>query len=285
MMFSKIRRKLHVTPSGVIAIIALVFALTGGAFAASSHGRGSPAKATASAGRAGTNTTVATAAKKKPKAKAPARGPVGPAGKNGTNGANGAPGATGPAGPAGPAGAKGENGTAGAAGTNGTDGTNGATGATGPPGPYVKTLPSKATETGTWNVSVGSGSNPVSGAISFTIPVAKALGATEVHYVNETGTEEVAFNKNTGFKQVPTGSCPGTIAEPAATPGNLCVYQRHAQGVKLDGEGFSEALILLPNQGVELLDQGATTSGALLFMIREGEEPVFAYGTWAVTAP
>ena len=94
--------------------MALVFALTGGAVAATSHGgggSGAPAKATASV------RPVATVAKAKSKAKSGPRGPKGAAGPTGQAGKNGANGATGPAGAPG---AKGENGAAGGPGSNGT---------------------------------------------------------------------------------------------------------------------------------------------------------------------
>jgi hypothetical protein len=100
-MFHRVRR--HLNASTLIALLALVFAVTGGAFAATGHG-GSPASALAS--------VKAGAAKSK-------RGPRGPQGPAGPAGKNGAPG---PAGPAGPAGAKGETGAAGANGSNGSNG-------------------------------------------------------------------------------------------------------------------------------------------------------------------
>jgi hypothetical protein len=100
-MFHRVRR--HLNASTLIALLALVFAVTGGAFAATGHG-GSPAGALAS--------VKAGAAKSKRGPRGP-QGPAGPAGKNG---------AAGPAGPAGPVGAKGETGATGAAGANGVAG-------------------------------------------------------------------------------------------------------------------------------------------------------------------
>ena len=291
-MFSKIRRKLHITPSGVIAIIALVFAATGGAFAASSHGGGSsPSKATASVSRATGGPgalNLATTAKKKPKAKAPARGPAGPAGKNGTNGTNGAPGATGPAGPAGTAGATGATGT----GTEGHEGKEGKAGAEGKEGkqgvihPHEK-LPSKATETGSWSLSVGEAeADNVDTSISFTIPLATALPAEDVHYVNEEGKEEVTFN-GSAFEAVATSDCPGTTAEPAASPGNLCVYQQDVPIPAVREEkGIAENFIYPSDaKGDAFLPEGAATTGAIVGLVRGENVPIFAYGTWAVTAP
>ena len=106
-MFSRIRK--HLTPSTAIAFAALIFALTGGAYAATGGGA-SHATLTASAAKA----------KKKsaPAGKPGPRGPAGPAG------AAGAAGPAGPVGPAGPAGAKGETGAAGT-GTTGAEGKKG----------------------------------------------------------------------------------------------------------------------------------------------------------------
>jgi hypothetical protein len=94
-MLSPLRSRFGIP--GVISVIALVFAMLGGAYAANDSGGGG--KATASA-----------------KAK---KGPRGPKG------------ATGPAGPTGPAGANGKDG---ANGSNGKDGAQGSVGPQGPPG-------------------------------------------------------------------------------------------------------------------------------------------------------
>ena len=107
-MFSIFRNRFGIP--GVISVIALVFAMMGGAVAASNGGSGN---ATASA-------------KKGPP------GPRGPRGKTGATGPAGAQGAVGPAGP------KGDTGSA------------GAPGKTGEPGPLLETLPGGKTMTGHW---------------------------------------------------------------------------------------------------------------------------------------
>ena len=94
-MLSALRKRVHFGPATAIAFLALVFAITGGAFAATGGNGGGSSHAT----------LIASAAKAKSKVKVGPRGPAGPAGKNGANGANGA------AGPQGPQGPKGENGT------------------------------------------------------------------------------------------------------------------------------------------------------------------------------
>jgi hypothetical protein len=130
---------------GVISVLALVFAMLGGAYAATDSGSG---HATASA-------------KKGP------RGPRGPRGKQGPVGP------AGPVGPVGPAGAKGDPGTPGANGKEGPEGPEGPEGKEGPEGsPWTAggTLPSGETETGSWTTS--STANPIS--ISFNLPLTAA---------------------------------------------------------------------------------------------------------------
>ena len=133
-MFSTLRKRLHVSPTTVIATLALVFAMTGGAYAANkflitSTKQISPKVLKALKGASGKNG---------------AAGPAGPAGPAGA----GTAGAAGPQGPAGPAGAaaKGDNGAPGAEGKEGKEGKPGKDGTTG----FTEFLPSGETETGTW---------------------------------------------------------------------------------------------------------------------------------------
>ncbi len=149
-MFSVIRKRLHVSPATAIATLALVFAMTGGAYAAS-------------------KVLITSTKQISPKVLKSLKGANGKAGANGVNGTNGAPGAAGPQGPGGAAGAKGETGAAGAPGTNGTNGTNGTTG-------FTETLPSEKSEKGDWYIS----ENAVAGfkvsveGVSFDIPLQSA---------------------------------------------------------------------------------------------------------------
>ncbi len=104
-MFSTLRNRFGIP--GVISVIALVFAMLGGAYAASNGDSGKGATASA---------------------KKAVKGPRGP---------KGAKGATGAAGPAGPAGAPGAKGDAGAPGANGEKGATGANGTSGADGKTV----------------------------------------------------------------------------------------------------------------------------------------------------
>jgi hypothetical protein len=284
MMFQSVSKRMRVTPSGVIAIIALVFAATGGAFAATGGG--------GSGGSHATLTAAAAKSKAKAKTKAGARGPAGPAGKNG---ANGAPGATGPAGPAGatgPAGAGGPQGPAGGTGPQGPEGPKGKDGKDGKTG-FTKILPSKETETGAWALGLIPGAAvPVlqDEAISFNIPLAASLDESHALFVpvlvwegkigagagelceGKTGIELTACQKP--FEEVQK-DCPAVSpAEPIAEPGFLCVYVSQASGAK-------PLFILDP--GVANTVGAGRTGAVLRFGNLEGSG--IANGTFAVTAP
>jgi hypothetical protein len=268
-MLSPLRNRFGIP--GVISVIALVFAMFGGAYAASDNGGG---KATASA-----------------KAK---KGPPGPRGKTGPAGPQG------PTGPPGPTGAKGDTG---AAGSNGTNGTNGAPGKDGksvtstafgpteepagepceelggsefesaaattyacngePGSPWTAggTLPQGATETGSWAVVNKEGTVV---PISFSIPLAAGLAGSNVHYV----TVEQQLNSTQ-----PEGCTGGTAAAPKAAPGHLCVF----------GGWFSTAeappVAIFKNTETA---PGAGSSGAVLAYIAV---TIQGAGSFAVTAP
>jgi hypothetical protein len=297
-MFSAIRK--HLSYANVAATLALVFALTGGAFAATGGGS-NPSHAT----------LTASAAKVKAKTKAGPRGPAGPKGATGAAGATGPGGPAGPAGPTGPAGGAGIQGTAG---TNGTDGEsvtniklvagkqttcpeggaefkvgagtatkacNGEKGVIHP----GETLAPEASETGAWTAGViesasnGEGLPPVGDRLfvpvaSFTIPLEKPLGAHEVHYINPKG-EEVLGNGAT--VQPPLADCPGKAEKPEAAPGNFCVYSAREEDVETGSSGIFQA-------GTNREEGAGTTGAAETFRVTNTYDPM-DFGTWAVTAP
>jgi hypothetical protein len=348
-MLSALRK--HLNPATAIAFLALILALTGGAFAATGGGNHP--------------TLTASAAKAKKGPRGP-QGPAGPAGKTGATGATGAAGATGPAGAKGETGAAGAAGATGASGelkiepaggieclgeggskfsdalgsgfvcngsegirgekgepgTNGTNGTNGVNGKSvtsktfpggdEPQSPVKepcetaggsefevegsgkptfacngkggsgggeglpKTLPAEKTETGTYflhdKVPAGEllGSDAVS--ISFPIPLAKGFEGNHVFSVGAAG------NKTT---------CPGSLEEPKATPGNFCIYQ----GPTEEEPAETETLIIstsaiVPPEHTASEGGGTGRSGALAHVYYEGPNagPIAMQGTWAVTA-
>ena len=208
-MFSTLRNRFGIP--GVISVIALVFAMIGGAYAAN-HNSG--AKATASAGKRGP---------RGPKGATGPAGPAGPAGAQGAAGAKGNDGAPGLNGATGPTGAAGATGATGKQGLQGLQGATGPTGPEGAPWTAGGTLPSGESESGHWALYVPAkevkeveqseeNNQRAYSAVSFTIP-----------YPGNT-PPEFNFVQN----DASTEACPGTAANPTAAPGNLCLYEQFA---------------------------------------------------------
>jgi hypothetical protein len=242
-MLSFVRNRFGIP--GVISVIALVFAMIGGAYAAN---------------KSGETGSKASASKTK-------RGPKGPKGPKG------------PAGPVGPQGAVGPQGPAGAAGPAGKDGAPGAPGA---PGPLLETLPSGKTLMGTWGVggSLGTEEGPARALaeVSFQFPVSPAPA---VYYLQEGNVFAVKIPQ-TGVISFPTSeeyeaACPGTAAQPKSTSGNLCIYAAEEEGTVLAFADF-----LPPGTALAEKISRATTLGAVI-PLRVQEELGYARGSWAVT--
>ena len=256
-MFSIIRKR--VTYANVAVTFALVFAMSGGAYAAGKY-------------------LITLTKQISPKVLKSLVGKTGPAGKNGTNGTNGVNGASGEKGAQGPQGSQGLEGKEGKAGEPGKEGKAGANGTTG----FTETLPAGKTETGTWSwFSLVAGGVTI--PISFTIPLSAKLAETQVHYVNRFNEEVVfpepakglIFTGPTEVKQKST-QCLGSVEAPSAEPGNLCVYT---------GESSFELLRYLfqnPAHGFPGTVETGTT-GTVMWMAAEANAD--AFGTWAVTAP
>jgi hypothetical protein len=252
-MFSWIRRRCSY--ANVVATLALFFAMTGGALAASHY-------------------LITSTKQIKPSVLSALKG------KAGAAGANGAAGATGAVGPAGGQGAKGETGAIGLQGSEGKEGKKGEQGKQGVPGTtgFTETLPPEKTETGTWSFGI----TPIEAAgeltfevpISFNIPLEESLESA--HYV--TREEQEA-------KSAPV-ECLGTSEKPSAVPGSLCVYEGFI--------GFKHELdaIMVNPDGQAI---GAGTTGTVMRMVLTntsadsggGPEAAEAsgFGAWAVTAP
>jgi hypothetical protein len=269
-MFERIHQKLG-TAGFVISIVALIAALGGGAYAATSNS----GQATASA-----------------KAK---QGKQGKPGKTGKTGPAGPAGPAGPQGPAGPTGPKGDTGGAGTNGSNGKsvvvtaiaeggskcegragsevkqEGTasgqavcNGKNGTTG----FTETLPPGKSETGNWSAIAGALGGVAAAAsvpfpISYNIPLAQP--SEHVVYLD---AEETELSEGSGECELEAG----LGATPVAPPGYLCVFTR---GEPAGSVGF------IGNNRIEL---GDTPAGALVWGYPNAQERVAVYGTWAVTA-
>jgi hypothetical protein len=262
-MFSTIRRRM--TYANIAATLALVFAMSGGAYAAS-------------------RVLITSTGQIKPSVLKQLKG------KAGTNGAQGL------TGPAGPAGATGTPGPAGATGAIGPAGATGATGATGKEGPKGKegspwtaggTLPSGKSETGAWAGSGGYGGSTDRVLLaSFAIPLAAVPTYNVIRF--EEGQGEAKENerakianeerKNNSEPELPLPiptDCKGNFQKPEAAAGNLCLFVREEENVSLNGleQAAAGSLALV------------STAGATVTIDTShyGEEFTIA-GTWAVTA-
>jgi hypothetical protein len=291
-MLSRIRKQLN--PATVLAFVALIFAMTGGAFALSSPRGGAPSAGAGGAGVARQVTAVA--AKSKPKTKAGARGPAGPAGKTG---ATGPAGATGVAGPAGPVGPGGPQGPAGANGTNGTNGTNGESVSSkeftgkkekceeggseltvagkhtyvcnGSPWAAGGTLPEGKSEKGAFSIlyeSTAAG-QPGSSAISFGIPLSTA---PEAHYI---GADKELAGEEHEAAAIAEGKCKGNAEEPEAASGNLCVFAK----LEINAKEYTLFAAYLER----FLPTAPTRQGVGVVIASEKAGEVMDVGSWAVT--
>jgi len=303
-MFSTLRTRFGIP--GVISVIALVFAMLGGAYAASNSAGGGGGKATASA-----------------KAKRGPRGPRGPQGPTGSVGPQGLPGAAGKDGARGLQGEKGGQGDQGIQGIQGNPGksvvtgtatagecsTGGATvevageastkkkicnGTPGSPWTAGGTLPVSSTETGSWVLPTSGGS--VFTAISFPIPLSAELGGcgdvTDPH-LEEAGCHvhvqtESNFTDFDGAGAGTTG-CTGSAQSPTAPSGHLCVYIGLGD-LKHDNPGdtaiYASGTTVDIGGGLVIPPFGASKTGAILYTAQATGGPItagWAQGTWAVT--
>jgi Collagen triple helix repeat (20 copies) len=286
-MFSAIRRRM--TFVNVALTVALVFAMSGGAYAAKKYlitstsqikpsvlkslqGKTGPAGAAGVAGAPGAQGAVGP------------QGPAGANGKDGANGMNGTNGKEGATGPTGKAGTPGEEGPTGPTGATGAAGTTGPAGSTGPEGVCSTTqctLPSGATDKGTWSaimLGIAAVEEEVPFAISFPIPL--AAKSEKAFYCNKAQTKAGAGeceNATTLTVEAGTG-CTGTVEAPTAPKGVLCVYVR--------SEAYENAeFSFISAAGGEEAD--GTTGAMIRFTTLGAGETKFAirvYGTYAVTA-
>jgi hypothetical protein len=296
-MFSLLRNRFGIP--GVISVIALVFAMLGGAYAASNGLSG----------------------KQKKEVKAIAKGfqGTGPAGPQGPAGANGAKGDTGAKGD------KGDTGNAGTPGTsvtntklnpgnvncseggaefkvgsgtptfacNGEEGPEGLEGLEGPEGPEGKpwtpnsTLPSGATETGAWafsggvqtfkadvggeeeEITVGNPEVRVPISIPIELPSPLSDPGINVHYSTQANFRDFDGDATNG-----EFGCTGNSGSPAAPKGHLCIFQ----GGPLTSATFVE--MFKPDSNSE----GSSVVGGYLLFSITGPNAAGG-GSWAVTAP
>jgi hypothetical protein len=305
----------HINPATLLALVALVFAMTGGAYAL---GGGN--------GKTGSHMS-GQIAKQKGKAKV-LRGPRGPKGATGAAGPEGKQGPVGTPGPQGLTGPKGETGATGTEGkegkaVNGTSGTNGKSvtstnfeGTKEPAGEPCKkaggssfevegsgkktyacnggagsqsgTLPKGQTEMGVWSteygnpklkeVENGEGLDFEFRTVSFAIPLEDPIIAGQAVFVT---TQEQTNKTGSAYEH-----CGGSAAEPKAEEGYLCVYQGHTY-VEGTYSQYRVGDIASPTESpLSIGSSGhAGANGAVLTIEYHGEEVEHEMqGSWAVTA-
>jgi hypothetical protein len=234
----------HFNATTAVAIVALVFAMTGGAYAASHY-------------------LITSTKQIKPSVLAQLKGKAGPAGANGAPGAQGPGGPSGPQGPQGPQGPKGETGSTGAAGKAGAPGAPGEAGEPGPTGPEGSpwtmngTLPSGKTAMGHWAAS-GLAEGTVTGfaatGVSFPLPLSEPPNTT---YIKE-------------GESTPEPECTGTASHPGPPEKHhLCIFV------------VGEANISYSSGNPV---PSADENGFTIFAFSAAKGPMFVFGTWAVTA-
>jgi hypothetical protein len=251
-MLSAIRKRL--TYTNVAMTLALVFAMTGGAYAANKY-------------------LITSTKQISPKVLKALKGA---SGKSGAAGPAGAQGAQGAQGSQGAAGAKGETG---AAGGEGKAGTNGEPGKEGSPWTAGGTLPKGKTLTGEWALSTyGAGPAIHRTAVSFALPLSEAPA---VHYINPNTMEYTVSGEQKSTV------CLGSVETPEAAAGNLCVYATFQTGLsenEADNIHFFQWKwgIAIGNASGSAQVADAFGFHVTAFGLEPG--PVEAYGSWAVTA-
>jgi hypothetical protein len=274
-MFSAIRKRLRVSPATVIAGLALVFAMTGGAYAAKKYLITSTRQISPSVLKALQSRAGAVGAQGPAGAAGP-QGLAGLAGAKGETGAAGKDGAQGREGKEGPSGPKGAAGATGAAGAKGVTGPAGGTGPEGVCSTASCSLPANVTETGSFyapitrELEVEPGFTILDGgdSISFSIPLAHGLGEHNVIVVQK-GVTPPSECQNASH----AGSA--GPANPEAMSGFLCVYVAEAP---------TNGLVAVENSATAgLAGSEASVAGAFVFVFEATALGQEFWGTWAVT--
>jgi hypothetical protein len=165
---------------------------------------------------------------------------------------------TGPQGTAGVRGARGATGATGAAGAAGT------AGAQGNPGPTTDVLPSGKTERGWFLADTNAAKGEFLGTsitFNFALP-----SAPEVSYVD--------------IKGAPTANCPGSLSNPQAAPGKLCLYV----GLRTNVDNTAPYTFGIDAISSNEEDNTADPFGAQIYGKAVAEGRAEYHGTYAVTA-
>jgi hypothetical protein len=236
----------HINYANVVATLALVFAMSGGALAAKHYLVSSPKQISPKVLKSfsATNTALfkklsktVTVTKASTASKADSATTAGTAASatnatNATNAANASKAAT--------------------------AGDASALGGVGPSGYQASVLAAGKTELGeyaTW----GSDNGYLGTSETFRIPLSAGLDGAHVHFIKEGGAS--------------TPQCPGSASAPAAASGNLCVYEVGAGGA-VEQEIFSQS---------QPAAEGTNSYGFGIYFNATGAAGVWDYGVYAVT--
>jgi hypothetical protein len=154
---------------------------------------------------------------------------------------------------------RGPRGLQGPAGAQGPQGIQGIQGVQGPPGPYPDQMPAGRTARGTY-AAYGD-----AGIVMSSISFAFKLSAAPVSHVVPVGGPAPA-------------ECPGTVTDPQATPGNLCVYEGDRANIT--------SVVTCDTQQGGCGPPGTTNpEGAGVVGYETASGAAYIIGSWAVTAP
>lgn len=162
-------------------------------------------------------------------------------------------------------GPRGLTGAQGAPGPKGTTGAQGVQGIQGPPGPFPDPLAAGKTVRGTFGDidTAASGGEVILAPIAFGFRLATAPVGRYV----PVGT-------------TPPAQCPGTVTNPQAAPGNLCVYESTGSNLQATRGVCNDEL---SGCGASFGVANREGAGIVAFAAAAGSAQVF--GSWAVTAP
>lgn len=132
--------------------------------------------------------------------------------------------------------------------------------------PYVKQETTRTSFTGLWNLSSATGGSYAGATISF--PEQLNAAPTQTIFV-EAGTTN------------PT--CTGTVSNPTAPAGILCVYESYGFNMTADS---ANRYYMYSGTGTESVPSNASALGGAMYgYSQDGATGFYAWGSWAVTQP
>jgi Collagen triple helix repeat (20 copies) len=164
----------------------------------------------------------------------------------------------------GPRGRRGLRGLPGPVGPQGPAGPQGAQGVQGPAGPFADSLAPGASIRGTFMTTGGNGSGTANNHSAYSFGF-QLSAAPVVHYINSGTT--------------PPAGCPGTVTNPQASPGHLCVYE-----ISAIGNAATRGVCNLETSGCPA-GQASRRGFAVFGAPSVAGGSMYLFGSWAVAAP